>query len=338
MPTALPGMSVTEAQRILQIAGPHPADLPRGRARLRQGRARRHADRPGAVLDGRDDGRCSSPRRSGARCTRWYSRLAGAGPQAICARIAPDAHHASRSCRTRWTRSCASPASRTSGRCRSRTASTCCRPACARRSASRSSAPTSTVIQQHRRAARGACCATCPGTRSVLAERTAGGYFLDFDLRPRRARALRPLGRRRADDHHVGDRRRERHHHGRGPRALHRQRALRARLPRRPRPACGACSCRPPSGAQIPLAQIADIRLRRGAGDDPQRERPARRLRLRRHERAATSAATSRRPSGASREQLDAADGLHAHLERPVREHGARPRAAEDRRCRSRSS
>ena len=38
--------------------GPHPASVPRGRARLRQGRPRRHADRPGAVLDGRDHRRC----------------------------------------------------------------------------------------------------------------------------------------------------------------------------------------------------------------------------------------------------------------------------------------
>ena len=36
-----------------------------------------------------------------------------------------------------------------------------------------------------------------PGTRSVFAERTGGGYFLDFDLAPRSPRPLRPERRRR---------------------------------------------------------------------------------------------------------------------------------------------
>ena len=54
----------------------------------------------------------------------------------------------------------------------------------------------------------------------------------------------------------------------------------------------GAVLVMTPSGAQIPLSQVADIKTRGGAVDDPQRERAARRLRLRRHDRAATSAAT----------------------------------------------
>ena len=103
-----------------------------------------------------------------------------------------------------------------------------------------------------------------PGTRNVLAERTAGGYYLDFDL-DRDALARYGLS---VDDAQtvitLGDRRRERDHHHRGPRALlastSATRATSATTCRR----CAACWCRPPAGAQIPLAQIADIRMREG--------------------------------------------------------------------------
>ena len=41
MPTTLPGISVTEAQRLLQVAGPHPEELPRSGERAGQSRAAR---------------------------------------------------------------------------------------------------------------------------------------------------------------------------------------------------------------------------------------------------------------------------------------------------------
>ena len=47
----------------------------------------------------------------------------------------------------------------------------------------------------------------------------------------------------------------------------------------------GAVLVMTPSGAQIPLAQVADDPDRHRPVHDPQRERPARRLRLRRHDR-----------------------------------------------------
>ena len=72
-----------------------------------------------------------------------------------------------------------------------------------------------------------------PGTRTVLAERTAGGYYLDFVLDRERLARYGLSRRRRAGDRHLGDRRRDRHHHGRGPRTLSGERALRPRLPRR---------------------------------------------------------------------------------------------------------
>ena len=52
--------------------------------------------------------------------------------------------------------------------------------------------------------------------------------------RPRPARPLRPHGRRRAEHDRDGARRRAGDDHGRGPRALHRQHPLSARLPQRP--------------------------------------------------------------------------------------------------------
>ncbi len=74
-----------------------------------------------------------------------------------------------------------------------------------------------------------------PGTRSVFAERVAGGYFVDFELK-RDALARHGLSVAAAQDVViVRGRRRERHHHDRGPRALPRQRPLPARAARRPR-------------------------------------------------------------------------------------------------------
>ena len=50
MPSAVqPGMSVAEAQKALQVQDKILHDLPRGRARLRQGRPRQHLDRSGAA-------------------------------------------------------------------------------------------------------------------------------------------------------------------------------------------------------------------------------------------------------------------------------------------------
>ena len=72
------------------------------------------------------------------------------------------------------------------------------------------------------------------------------------------------------------------HDDRRGPRALRGQRPLRARATARTSTRCARVLVPTPSGAQIPMAQIADIQLVAGPVDDPRRERPARRLRLRR--------------------------------------------------------
>ena len=141
MPTALPGMSVTEAQRILQIQDRILRSFPEVERVFGKAGPRRHADRSRRRSRWSRRRSCSSPSPSGGTVQRWYSDWPRPLRWLFAHRTAR-AHHLRRAAATRWTRRCASPASRTSGRCRSRTASTCCRPACARRSASRSSGPT----------------------------------------------------------------------------------------------------------------------------------------------------------------------------------------------------
>jgi Cu(I)/Ag(I) efflux system membrane protein CusA/SilA len=76
MPSAVqPGMSVAEAQKALQVQDKILRLVPRGRARVRQGRPRDHADRPGAVHDDGDDRRAQAAR-SVAHPARWYSSWA----------------------------------------------------------------------------------------------------------------------------------------------------------------------------------------------------------------------------------------------------------------------
>ena len=78
MPTAPPGISIGEASRILQLHGPRAARGARGRARVRQDRPRRYADRSRAALDGRD-GRAARAARAVAAGprpgTRWSQEL-----------------------------------------------------------------------------------------------------------------------------------------------------------------------------------------------------------------------------------------------------------------------
>ena len=130
------------------------------------------------------------------------------------------------------------------------------------------------------------------------------------------------------------DRRRERHDDDRGPRALPGQRPL-----LRATSAATSTALRPRAGAgdgraaQIPLAQIADVKLVSGpsmirdengllAGYVYVDVAGPRHRRLRRRGEAAWS-----------REQVTLPRRLLARVERPVREHAARPRAAEARRA-----
>ena len=161
-----------------------------------------------------------------------------------------------------------------------------------------------------------------PGTRNVLAERTAGGSYLDFDLR---REDLARYGLTVADAQAivaVGDRRRERHDRDRRPRAPSGERPLRARLPRRHRLADAAVLVPTPSGAQIPMAQIADLRFVEGPSMIRKRGTASSRATSTWTWRDATSARGSPRRSRRVAED-PAAEGLPPVLERAVREHDA---------------
>ncbi len=152
----------------------------------------------------------------------------------------------------------------------------------------------------------------------------------------RPARPLRPDHRRGAARDHDRRRRRERHDHDRGARALLGQHPLPARTARRPR-AARARAGRGPRGAGDGLAAGAARAARRHharlrAGDDPQRERLPLGVRLRRPGRAGHRRFRRGGQEG-GRRAADAAPGVRAAVERAVREHDPRARAAQDRRA-----
>ena len=241
--------------------GPGPAAqvVPRGGARARQGGPRRDLHRPRPLLDDGDDRRPEAAVRVegeaplllllGARMAQRPGPRAGSGRTGS----------RTRSWSTRWTGSSRSRAPRTPGPCRSRTGSTCSRPASAPRSGSRSSGPTSPRSRGSARASSRSC-AACPGTRSVYAERVAGGYFVDFDLN-RDELARYGLTVAAAQDvvmSAVGGENVSTTIEGRArfPVNVRYPRELRDDLEQ-----LGRVLVMTPSGAQIPLSQVADIRM-----------------------------------------------------------------------------
>ena len=281
MPTALPGMSVTEAQRILQQQDRILRSFPEVETRLRQGRPRHHAHRPGAVLDGRDHRRAEGRVRM-ASGAALVLRLSAAAAVALLPRRTR-AHHV-RGAAEGDGRGAAFPrhpehlddADPQPHRHAVDGSAHAHRHQGPRAGPDRHPAP--------RRTARGH-----PGRRAGNAQRRGGahGRRLLPRLRPapRGAGALRALGRRRPDHRHLGHRRRGGHHDRRRARALHGERALRPRVPRQ---RAGAASRARADALGDAGADGADRRHPHagGAGDDPRRERTARRLRVRRHDRA----------------------------------------------------
>ncbi|OPZ01742.1 MAG: hypothetical protein BWZ09_02655 [Alphaproteobacteria bacterium ADurb.BinA305] len=148
---------------------------------------------------------------------------------------------------------------------------------------------------------------------------------------PRPARALRAHHRHGAGRDRHRARRRDGDDHGRGPGALRRVGTLCARLARRP------------GAARVRRLRADDERPDparpggRGQADawrpgHPHRERAARGLRVCRHPRGRPRRLRQARAAGGGRgSRLPA--GLLRHLERPVREHGARQGEDEDRRA-----
>ncbi len=258
MPTAVPGMSDTSAGDVLQRMDQLLRSFPEVERVFGKAGRVRQPDRSGAARDVRDRGDAEAARPS--------------GPQGKTGR--------------RWsassTRRCSSPACPTSGGCRSRPAPRCWPPACAARSASRCSGPTSQAIERSGRAHRGAPCQAVPGTRSAFAERIGGGHYLDFDI-DRDAAARYGLNVEDVEDAietAIGGTKvtttvegRERY-----PVSVRYARDFRSTVDDLERVLVAT-----PSGAQIPLGQLADIALARRPADAARRRRTALLLRLRRH-------------------------------------------------------
>ena len=179
------------------------------------------------------------------------------------------------------------------------------------------------------RGAPGACHEGHPG--HPLRVRRAGDRRLlrrhRAEARP--ARPLRPHDREAAGRDHERHRRREHHHDDRGSGALRREPALPEGAAGRSRPArAGARPHRDGgAGAHRPARRRQDAA---GARDDPRRERLPGRLRLRRYRRPRRGRLRRGGEEGRRIENLAEA-GLRAPVERPVREHDPRPRAAQAR-------
>ena len=172
-----------------------------------------------------------------------------------------------------------------------------------------------------------------PGTRSVFAERTAGGYFLDFTLK-RENLARYGLTIKEAEmvvQSAVGGEVVSTTVEGRERYTINVRygREFRQDLTKLRRVLVPTMS-----GAQIPLAELADIEFVSGPG-------------MLRDENGMLSGYVfvdlAGRDVGSYVEDAKKAvqerepgtsDRLHANVERPIREHAARPRAAEDRAAR----
>ena len=166
------------------------------------------------------------------------------------------------------------------------------------------------------------------GTRNVFAERTGGGFFLDIEWnRDELARyglsmdeaqsvVQSAIGGENVTTTVEG---RERY-----PVNVRYMRDFRSDLD-----ALGRVLVPASGGArQIPLGQLATIRVHRRAGHDPERGRPADRLRVR--GRGRSGPGQLRAGSGpAHPQQGHAAAGLRGAVERPVRGDGSRARSAD---------
>ena len=76
MPTTMPGISVTEAQKLLQVTDRIIKEFPGGRPGAREGGTGRDVDGPGALLDARDPRSSSSRKAEWRKVDTWYSSWA----------------------------------------------------------------------------------------------------------------------------------------------------------------------------------------------------------------------------------------------------------------------
>jgi len=95
---------------------------------------------------------------------------------------------------------------------------------------------------------------------------TTGGYFLDFDRKPRNCCALRANPWARSNDvveSAIGGKNRD--DHGRRARGVPGERALRPRFSRRTSTRFKRVLVPTPTGAQVPISMLADINYKTGA-------------------------------------------------------------------------
>ena len=252
MPSTLPGISVTRGAAVDAGAGPDHHAVPGSATRARQGGTRRDLHRSGAALDDGDHHRAEAGERVAEGGHVVFRMGAANGRRAIFRRFTPD-HISTDQLVDEMNEALKIPG----------TSNAWTMPIKSRIDMLTTGIRTPVGIKIYGRRHRRDRAASAPrlkrllpkvqGTRSVFAERTGGGYFLDFDWN-RDELARYGLSIDDAQDVLMSaDRRRERHHHRRGPRAVPGQRALHARLPQRHRRAGRACWCRRMDGqTQMP--------------------------------------------------------------------------------------
>ena len=242
MPTTLPGISVAAGAGAAADAGPGAQVVPGGGARVRQGRPRRHLDRPGAVLDDGDHGHPQAGRGVAGQARAGTPDWAPDWLKPVLRPIWPDriswdelVDEMDRALRipgvtNAWTMPI---------KARIDMLTTGVRTPVGIKIFGADLAEIERIGERDRGASAGR-----PGHAQRL--RRARGRRLLRRLRCRAATsspATASPSRRSQDGDHDRDRRRERHHDDRGARALPGQRPLPARAARRPRPA------RPRAGA-----------------------------------------------------------------------------------------
>ena len=104
MPSTLPGISIAEAQTLLQTQDRIIKQFPEVERVLGKAGRAETSDRSGAALDAGDGRSAEAARPSGGKRRRWYSSLgAASGCSRVFRRVTPDHISHGRSWSTRWT-------------------------------------------------------------------------------------------------------------------------------------------------------------------------------------------------------------------------------------------
>ena len=192
MPSTMPGISIARGAEAAAGDRPDHHAVPRSE-RVWQGRAGRNGHRPGAALDAGDRDHPEAAVRSGGRCRRWYSGWAPEWLKPLFATSRPttsppdelvDEMNDGAAAARRYQRL------DHADRGRIDMLTTGMRTPVGLKISGGDPQTIEEIGAQIE-----AVLPPVPGTRSVFAERTGGGYFLDIDWNRERAGALRPQHR-----------------------------------------------------------------------------------------------------------------------------------------------